>query len=165
MCTNDVTIVPKSDLLTIYKHRLTLFHIAITLMGDGNYATAVLSGGGCRTAASVGGGNLCDEGYAGQFRSARKVSFPETSPSCGVITNPLPALRRKFNLRHYQKPPRAIDAKSHRALRPNLQPEARQLALLEVVVNKKANPDSQRNDPHRRSCQHIALLHDIGSAR
>ena len=40
----------------------------------------------------------------------------------------------------------------------HLQPEARQLALLQVVVNEEANPDGQWNDAGRSSCQHIALL-------
>jgi hypothetical protein len=43
-------------------------------------------------------------------------------------------------------------------LRSDLQPEARQLALLQVVVDKKADPNGQRNKSRRRHCQHLADL-------
>jgi RNA polymerase sigma factor (sigma-70 family) len=42
----------------------------------------------------------------------------------------------------------------------HFQPEARQVALLQVVVNQKANANSQRHQADRGAGQHITLSHD-----
>src|SRR3981081_801011 len=73
-------------------------------------------------------------------------------------TNPLSSILWKFK-RHYQKPLCTLSMRGTTGqLRTNLQPEARQLALLQVVVNEEADSDGQWNDADRRSCQHIALV-------
>jgi hypothetical protein len=88
----------------------------------------------------------------------------ETAPLSGNFaswcqTTPLSAILWKLKLRHYQKSTMPLSMRGATGqLRSHLQPEARQLALLQVVVNKEANPDGQRNKSRRRHCQHLADL-------
>ena len=90
------------------------------------------------------------ERWKPEHKSGNFASWCQTNPLCSILW--------KFK-RHYQKPLCTLSMRGATGqLRSNLQPEARQLALLQVVVNEEANPDGQWNDADRGSCQHIALV-------